>query len=393
MSNYAYSQSDDLISALPALEAKLMKKSCSKPRPFLDVEGAYWVAGDLKLIPKIMLGRIPTGSRKQQLLNILQYSLFRRPNYRKINSQAELIFVKSESHKMRVFYPDFILKVVREERDIKTPWFAKEIEGREAMRASLRGEIRIPKVVAAGKEKGLYYLLEERLNCHPINKENADERQKIQQELLPVLMDWYEPVRSDPMARIFGEQPEALVEEALTSSVLAEMEPETVQVFHDVAAQIDDYNLEVPVAMAHGDINLLNICVTTRGKLVLVDWEKWGKHPVMKELACLACSFGIGKTTHRRIRQAYNQRFADLGSSFDEQVLVYYFLKCSKKLVEASQIQDSQSSQNYPRSKTAKITRHQKYVLQKLKVCQKLFEEINQHHSSATHHQHELPLL
>lgn len=392
MSNYAYSQSNDLISALPALEAKLMKTSCLKPRPFLDIEGAYWVPGDLSLIPKIILGQVPAGSRKQQLLKIIQYSLGRCSNYRQLNSRAELIIVKSQCHKIRVLYPNFILKVVRKQSDLEIPWLVKELEGRAAMRASSAGQIHVPRVIASGEEKGLYYLLEERLNCRPINQYNSDEKQQIKEELLPLLMDWYEPIRWDSMAHLLGEQPEALVEKALITSSLAEMEPDMVQVFNDVADHIDDYNIHIPVAMAHGDMNILNVCVTPKGKLVLVDWEKWGEHPVLMEFIYLARVFGFRSDVYHQIRQSYNRRFAGSDAGFDEQVLVYYFLKCSQKLVEISQIQNSQSHQPLYPKKTGDVSQSQRYVLRKLKICQNLLDNINERQGSVPRQTCQLPL-
>lgn len=396
MSDHAYPQFDDLISALPALEAKLLKGLPAKSRTFLDINGKYWFPGDLSLIPKIILGQTPAGYRKQQLLSILNYFLGKSTDFRRLHSHAELIFVKAESNKIRVLYPDFILKVVRKQSDCETPWFTKEIEGRKVMRDTFGGEIRVPRVIASGEQNGLYYLLEERLNCRPVNQDDTQDRQKIKQKLLPLLMDWYKPIRWDSMAHIFGEQPEAIVEKALTSSAITQMEPETVQVFHHIADYIDNYNIEVPVAMVHGDMNLLNICVTPKGKLVLVDWEKWGKHLIFIEFIYLARAFGLGGDIHRQIRQSYNRRFAGSCPSFDKQALVYYFLKCSQKLVKISEAQDVKPRQRHltasSRMKARDISESRAYILRKLNVCRELLREINKTHESVGSKKQELSL-
>lgn len=393
MSYYAKPQFDELMATLTALEAKLIKGYPPKPRVFLRFNGGlWWIPGDFRQIPKMILGQNLIGYRKQQLLRVIQYHLGQRRESRQINTRAEFLLVKKKGKKISAFYPDSILRIVCKEKDLGTSCLSRSVEGMEAMRASYGGEIHIPKVRAAGEEKGFYYLWEERVDCRTLERDNPEDQQKITQELVPLLMDWYEPIRWDSMTCILGEEPETLVEKALTSPNLAQMEPETVQMFHKVAAQIDDYNFEVPVAMAHGDIHHRNICVTPKGKLVLVDWETWGQHLVLKEFIDLARVFGFGSGVHQKIRQAYNQRFADSSSGFDEQLLVYYFLHCSKRLVQISQKQESQSHQHHPTRKTSDISQSEKYVLERLKNCRELLDEINQHQDGVARQTYQLPL-
>lgn len=363
---------EHLISALPHLEAKLLGVKHPEYRPFLDINGIYWFPGDLRLIPRMALGLTQTVHRKERVVKIIQHSLGQSKECRKLNTQADLIRIGAKSNKgIRIFYAKSTLKIRLsvEDSESDSPWYSREVQGREALQAAFGGRIGAPKVMAAGEENGVSYLLEERLKCRAVNPNHAQDRQKMKHELLPLLMDWYQLISEESMASLFGEEPEAIVRKALTSSVMAEMKPKTVQVFHDIAERINNYDIKIPLTMAHGDMCTSNVCITPKGKIVLVDWEKWGKHPVLTELVRITRDFGIGSDIHNLIRQVYNRRFIDSRSSFDFQLLVYLFLKSSRKLIGISNLENIEARQ-----------RSLAYLdnSKDLKVCTELVRELNE---------------
>ena len=340
---------DWLISALPNLEQKLLPDTSPISPILLPSLEQYWIPANPGNITQILLGLTQTGDRKKRLVAAAKSCLGKGL---KIQTSAKAIRLGITINKgVRIFYPNVTLKA-RKARptdcskttdSLPLAWWEREKLGRKDIQKKLGDSIKTPKVLAFGEEAGVAYCLEERVSCQPMNPQIAHDRQRMKDEFIPLLMKWYDPVEWQPLSTACNTKADRLFHQALTSLAMAELKPAQVDTFRHLIDYFSNYQVDVPLSMCHGDMCINNAGVTPTGEFILLDWETWGKHPIFAEFANFILSFGIGSEIHNAIRQLYAQRFDQPLEAFDFQLLFYYLLIFSQKILAYSQIQDPQA--------------------------------------------------
>ncbi|WP_254564578.1 phosphotransferase [Oscillatoria sp. HE19RPO] len=336
-----------LISALPILEKKLLPDTSPALRIFLQAREQYWLPASSENIPQILRGLTQTGDRKKRLVAAAKSCL---GEGLKIQTNAHAIWLGQINKGVRIFYPNVTLKVrqARPSAYSGTPdpflpaWWKREKLGRDDLQKKLGDSIKTPKVLAFGEEAGVAYCLEERVSCQPLNPQLNRDRQRMKDQFIPLLMQWYEPVEWQPLSTACKTTPDRLFHQALTSLAMAEIKPAQVDTFRQLVDHFSNDKVEVPFSIAHGDMCINNAGITSTGDFILLDWETWGKHPIVAEFARLIISFSIGSEIHDSIRQLYAQRFEQPLEAFEFQLLFYYLLGFSEKIIRYSQIQSDQ---------------------------------------------------
>lgn len=313
----------------------------------MHVREQYWVPASSANLPQLLRGLTQAGDRKNRLVAAAKSCL---GEGFKIQTNANAIWLGQINKGVRVFYPHVTLKVrqVRPTACSGTPdpllpaWWEREKLGRDDIQKKLGDAIKTPKVLAFGEEAGVAYCLEERVSCQPLNPQINRDRQRMKDQFIPLLMKWYEPVEWQPLSTACKTTPDRLFDQALTSLAMAEIKSPQVDTFRKLVDHFSTYEADVPFSICHGDMCINNAGFTPTGELILLDWETWGNHPIVAEFARLIISFSIGSEIHDAIRQLYAQRFEQPLEAFEFQLLFYYLLGFSQKIIGYSQIQDPQ---------------------------------------------------
>lgn len=348
MPNPTLSDYDWLISVLPTLEKKLLPNTSPKPRIFLHSRERYWLPATSGNIPQILRGLTQTGDRKKRLVAAAKSCL---GSGLKIETSANAIRICQINKGLRIFYPHVTLKARQalqtacsETTDpLPLTWWEREKLGREDIQNKLGNSIKTPEVLAFGEEAGVAYLLEERVSCQPLNPQIDRDRQRMKDQFIPLLMKWYEPVEWQPLSTAFKTTPDRLFHQALTSLAMAEINSAQADSFRQLVDQFSNYEVDVPFSIGHGDMCIKNVGVTPSGEFFLLDWETWDTHPIVAEFARFIISFSVGSEIHNAIRQLYAQRFEQPIETFEFQLLFYYLLGFSQKLISYSQNPDPQA--------------------------------------------------
>lgn len=338
---------DWLISALPILEKKLLPDTSPALRIFLHSGEQYWLPANSGNIPQILRGFTKTGDRKNRLVAAAKSCLGKGL---KIQTSANSIRLCQINKGVRIFYPHVTLKVRQVPQTacsettgpLPPAWWEREKLGRDDIQKKLGDSIKTPQVLAFGEEAGVAYCLEERVSCQPMNPQIDRDRQRMKDQFIPLLMKWYEPVEWQPLSTISKTTPDRLFHQALTSLAMAEIKSPQVETFRQLVDRFSNHEVEVPFSIGHGDMCINNAGFSPTGELILLDWETWGNHPIVAEFARFIISFSIGSEIHDAIRQIYAQRFDQPLEAFEFQLLFYYLLGFSKKMIAYSQIQAPQ---------------------------------------------------
>lgn len=341
MSKSTNKNHDALISSLPDLETEVLGFTPARPQSFIfDSQRKYWINVKLDQFPGILRTLTHEGHRKRHLSQIIQCVRGKSP---RIETHSRVIRLGLDPQKgIRVFYPNLTLKVryATETEDLSKTWFARECQGRDTWNQKLGERIRIPKILAAGETMGLSYLLEERVKFRSMIPQNSRDRHRMKDKFLPLLMMGYDPVSWHPLSKIFQDEPGHILDQALNSSIMTELDPHQADLFATLTEQFGTYDQDVPFSLCHGDICLSNVGVDEQGQLVLLDWETWGEHPIALEFSRLVRAFGIGGEIHQTIRQQYTQHFQEPTVSLDRQITLYYLLGLAQRILRLSEIQN-----------------------------------------------------
>ncbi|AFY84323.1 phosphotransferase [Oscillatoria acuminata] len=338
---------DWLISALPTLEQKLLPDISPPLRIFLHSGEQYWLPASSGNIPQILRGFTKTGDRKNRLVAAAKSCLGKGL---KIQTSANSIRLCQINKGVRIFYPNVTLKARQAPQTASSAttnplpptWWEREKLGRDDIQKKLGDSIKTPKVLAFGEEAGVAYCLEERVSCQPINPQIDRDRQRMKDQFTPLLMKWYETVEWQPLSTAFKTTPDLLFHQALTSPAMAEIKSAQADTFRQLVDHFSTYEVDVPFSICHGDMCINNVGVTPTGEFILLDWETWGTHPIVAEFARFIISFSVGSEIHNAIRQIYAQRFEQPPEAFEFQLLFYYLLEFSQKLISYSQMQNPQ---------------------------------------------------
>lgn len=347
MPNPTLTDYDWLISALPILEKKLLPDTSPALRIFLPSGEQCWLPASSGNLPQILRGLTQTGDRKKRLVAAAKSCLGKGLQ---IQTSASAIRLCQMNKGVRIFYPHVTLKV----RQVRTtacsgttgpltlPWWEREKLGRDDIQQKLGDSIKTPKVLAFGEEAGVAYCLEERVSCQPINPQLDRDRQRMKDQFIPLLMKWYEPLEWQPLSTDCKIAPDLLFYQALNSLAMSEIKSAQVDTFRQLVDHFSNDAVDAPFSISHGDMCINNAGLTPTGEFILLDWETWGNHPIVAEFARFIISFSIGSEIHDAIRQLYAQRFDQPLDAFDLQLLFYYLLGFSQKIITYSQIQDPQ---------------------------------------------------
>ncbi|AFY83008.1 hypothetical protein [Oscillatoria acuminata] len=340
---------EEFISALPKLEAKLSPLASPESHFFLEWSSGHYRVANLANFLSLLQSFSHRGGRMQRLVAVTRFFLYSHPT---IETHATSIRLGSDVSKgLRLFYPHVTLKVrqkSRSEGDNPTkPWFINEQEGRDLLRQKLGDStaVRVPQVFAAGEYGNLSYLLEERLSIRVLNPQKREDRQLLIDRFLPSLLTWYSSPQWQPYSSVFSETITDLLEDALRSAAIADLNPAQSQRFYKLVDQLPELDMAVPFVAGLGDMCLSNACVGPNEELVLMDWEAHHTRPVALEFDRLIRPFGIGSEVHQAIRQAYSQQFEISPELFDRQLYLFNLIGCSRQLLSVSTLKDPQKRQ------------------------------------------------
>lgn len=341
---------EEFISALPKLEAKLSPLASPESHFFLEWNSGHYRVANLKNFLSLLQSFSHRGGRVQRLVAVTRFFLHSHPT---IETHATSIRLGGDVSKgIRVFYPNVTLKVRQKSNsdgDNPTkPWFINEQEGRDSLRQKLGDstEIRVPQVFAAGEYGDLSYLLEERLSIRVLSPQKREDRQLLIDRFLPSLLTWYDSPQWQPFSSLFSVKIADLLEDALRSAAIADLNPAQSQRFYKLVDQLPKFDMPVPFVAGLGDMCLSNACVGPNDELILLDWEAHHTRPVALEFDRLIRPFGIGSDVHQAIRQAYSQQFEISPELFDRQLYLFNLIGCSRQLLSASTLKNPQKRQN-----------------------------------------------
>ncbi|USR91102.1 hypothetical protein NEA10_20125 [Phormidium yuhuli AB48] len=262
---------------------------------------------------------------------------------------------------LRLFYPNVTLKVRQKSKsdgkNPKKPWFVLEQEGRNALRQKLgnRTAIRVPEIFDAGEYGEVSYLLEERLSFRVLTPQNPEDRQLLLDLYLPNLLAWYDSPEERPFSSLFEGDLAGLLETALESPAMAELDSVQSQCVHTLVDELARLDMVVPFADGHGDMSLKNTGVTPERELVLMDWEAYQTRPVALEFNDLIRPFGIGSEVHQAIRKAYSRQFQIAPELFDRQLCLFNLTRWRHQLLLAGNRKDPQKRRPFLQAALVKL--------------------------------------